>query len=42
MPRHSEATKSAIKDRNDIVALVGEYLSLRRVGTKYKALCPVA
>ncbi len=40
MPRHSEATKSAIKDRNDIVALVGEYLTLRRVGSKYKALCP--
>ncbi len=40
MPRHSEATKSAIKDRNDIVALVGEYLALARVGSKYKALCP--
>ncbi len=40
MPRHSEATKSAIKDRTDIVALVGEYLALRRVGSKYKALCP--
>ena len=40
MPRHSEATKSAIKNANDIVALVGEHLSLRRVGTKYKALCP--
>ena len=40
MPRHSEATKSAIKNRTDIVALVGEYLPLRRVGTKYKALCP--
>ena len=40
MPRHSEATKSAIKDRTDIVALVGEHLALRRVGTKYKALCP--
>ena len=39
MPRHSEATKSAIKNRTDIVALVGEYLPLRRVGTKYKALC---
>lgn len=39
MARHSEATKSAIKNRTDIVALVGEYLSLRRVGTKYKALC---
>ena len=33
MPRHSEATKSAIKNRTDIVALVGEYLPLRRVGT---------
>jgi DNA primase len=40
VPRHSEATKSAIKDRNDIVALAGEYLTLRRVGNKYKALCP--
>ena len=40
VPRHSEATKSAIKNRTDIVALVGEYLPLRRVGTKYKALCP--
>jgi DNA primase len=40
VPRHSDATKSAIKDRNDIVALAGEYLSLRRVGNKYKALCP--
>ena len=39
MPLHSEATKSAIKNRTDIVALVGEYLPLRRVGTKYKALC---
>ena len=41
MPRHSEATKSAIKNADDIVALVGEYLPLRRVGTKYKALCPL-
>jgi DNA primase len=40
VPRHSDVTKSAIKDRNDIVALAGEYLSLRRVGNKYKALCP--
>ena len=39
MPRHSEATKSAIKDRTDIVALAGEHLALRRVGNKYKALC---
>ena len=40
MPRHSETTKSAIKNAVDIVALVGEYLPLRRVGTRYKALCP--
>jgi DNA primase len=39
VPRHSEATKSAIKDRTDIVALAGEHLALRRVGNKYKALC---
>jgi DNA primase len=40
VPRHSETTLSAIKSAVDIVALVGEYQSLRRVGTKYKALCP--
>ncbi len=40
VPRHSDAIKSAIKNAVDIVALVGEYLTLRRVGTKYKALCP--
>jgi DNA primase len=40
VPRHSETTKSAIKNAIDIVALVGEYLPLRRAGTKYKALCP--
>ena len=32
--------KSAIKNAVDIVALVGEYLPLRRAGSKYKALCP--
>ena len=40
MARHSETTLSAIKSAVDIVALVGEYRALRRVGTKYKALCP--
>jgi DNA primase len=40
VPRHSETTLSAIKNAVDIVALVGEYLALRRVGTRYKALCP--
>ncbi|MGO9919422.1 MAG: DNA primase [Isosphaeraceae bacterium] len=40
MPLHSETTLSAIKNAVDIVALVGEYVSLRRAGSKYKALCP--
>ena len=40
MPRHSDATKAAIKSAVDIVALVGENLPLRRAGSKYKALCP--
>ena len=40
MPRHSDATKAAIKNAVDIVALVGEYLPLRRAGSKFKALCP--
>ncbi len=40
MPRHPETSLHAIKNAVDIVALVGEYLPLRRVGNKYKALCP--
>lgn len=40
MPRQSDATKAAIKNAVDIVGLVGEYLPLRRAGSKYKALCP--
>jgi DNA primase len=40
VPRHSDSTKAAIKNAVDIVALVGEYLSLRRAGSRYKALCP--
>ncbi|MGP0068853.1 MAG: DNA primase [Isosphaeraceae bacterium] len=40
MPRHPESTLTAIKNAVDIVALVGDYLALRRVGNKYKALCP--
>ena len=40
MPLHSETTLSAIKNAVDIVALVGEYVPLRRAGSKYKALCP--
>jgi DNA primase len=40
VPRQSDVTKTAIKNAVDIVALVGEYLPLRRAGSKYKALCP--
>jgi DNA primase len=40
VPRHTEEILSAIKNAVDIVALVGESLSLRRVGSKFKALCP--
>jgi DNA primase len=40
VPRHSDTPLSAIKNAVDIVALVGDYLSLRRVGSKFKALCP--
>ena len=42
VPRHSEATKSAIKNRTDIVALVGEYLPLRRVGNEVQGALSVA
>lgn len=40
MPRHSETTLAAIKNAVDIVALVGEYTPVRRMGSRYKALCP--
>lgn len=40
MPRHSEATLAAIKQAVDIVALVGENLTLHRSGSKFKVLCP--
>jgi DNA primase len=40
VPRHSDATKVAIKNAVDIVALVGDYVRLHRSGSKYKALCP--
>ena len=40
MPRYSESTLASIKHAIDIVALVGEYLSLHRAGSKFKALCP--
>lgn len=40
MPKHSESTLAAIKNSVDIATLVGEYLTLQRAGSKYKALCP--
>ncbi len=40
MPRQSETTLTAIKHAVDIVALVGDYLTLHRAGPKFKALCP--
>jgi DNA primase len=40
VPRHSETTLAAIKNAVDIVALVGEYTPVRRMGSRYKALCP--
>jgi DNA primase len=40
VPRHSEAILATIKNAIDIVALVGENLSLHRTGSKFKALCP--
>lgn len=40
MPRHPDTTLTAIKDAVDIVSLAGDYLTLRRAGRRYKALCP--
>lgn len=40
MPRHPDSALSAIKNAVDIVALAGDYLALRRVGSRFKALCP--
>ncbi len=40
MPRTSESILAAIKQKVDIVTLVGEYLPLTRSGSRYKVLCP--
>lgn len=40
MPRYSENTLAAIKRAVNIVDVVGDYLTLHRAGSKFKALCP--
>ena len=40
MARHSESTLAAIKHAVDIVSLVGDYLTVHRHGSTFKALCP--
>jgi DNA primase len=40
VPRFSETTLAAIKRAVDIVDLAGEYLTLHRAGSRFKALCP--
>jgi DNA primase len=40
VPRYSETILAAIKRAVDIVDLAGEYLTLHRAGSRFKALCP--
>lgn len=40
MGRIPDATIEAIRDRIDVVDLVGRYVSLRKAGRSYKGLCP--
>jgi len=40
MTRIPDATKQAILDQTDIVAVIGEHVRLVRSGTQYKGLCP--
>ena len=40
MPLIPEDKISEIRDRTDIVAVVGEYVSLKRSGVNHKGLCP--
>ena len=35
-----DSEKEQVRSRTDIVALIGQYTPLRRVGGKYKGLCP--
>lgn len=40
MPQISRETIQRIIDENDIVDVIGGYLSLKRAGTNFRALCP--
>ena len=40
MVRYSDETLDEIRNRLDIVALVSEYVSLKKSGKSYKGLCP--
>ena len=35
-----ETFLAEVRDRNDIVSVVGDYVTLRKAGTSYKGLCP--
>ena len=40
MSRYPREIVEAIKDRSDIVDLIGTYVSLKRAGSNYNGLCP--
>ncbi len=40
MSMYSRELVDAIKDRSDLVDLIGSYVSLRRAGSNYNGLCP--
>ncbi|MCC6622086.1 MAG: DNA primase [Deltaproteobacteria bacterium] len=35
-----EAFLAEVRERNDIVSVIGDYVTLRKAGTSYKGLCP--
>lgn len=40
MSSFDEAFLGEVRDRNDIVSVVGDYVALRKAGTSWKGLCP--
>ncbi len=40
MSGFDEAFLKEVRERNDIVSVVGDYVALRKAGTSYKGLCP--